>query len=96
MGYDSSIEIKKEEIEEVGQLLKKLGFKLASSKSNRFQLFSYHKYIDDNCKYEERTVFGVSKTKSKYYILGKKLDWVYRILLMYERCISFFIIIINF
>lgn len=71
MGYGSSIEIKKEEIEEVEQLLKNLGFKLALSKPNRFQLFSYNKYIDDNCKYKEGTLFGVSKRKSNYYIWGR-------------------------
>ena len=71
MGYDSSIEIKKEEIEEVEQVLKKIGFELASSKSSRFQLFLYRKYIDENCKYKEGTLFGVSKIKGKYYICGR-------------------------
>ena len=74
MGYDSSIEIKKEEIEEVEQVFKKIGFELTSSKPSRFQFFSYRKYIDENCKYKEGTLFGVSKIKGKYYIWGR--NWI--------------------
>lgn len=33
-----------------------------------FNCFSYRKYIDENCKYKEGTLFGVSKIKGKYYI----------------------------
>jgi len=71
MGFDSSIEINKEEIKEVEDLLVNLGFKKVLDKRNAFQLFSYRKYIDDNFKYKEGTLFGVSTAYKKYYIWGR-------------------------
>ena len=68
MGYDSYIEIQKDEIAEVEQILKKQDLNLLHLNQLTFNCFSYRKYIDENCKYKEGTLFGVSKIKGKYYI----------------------------
>ncbi len=74
MGYDSNIKIKKTEINTVEQLLLNDGFKKFTDSNDKSILSKYHKYIDDQCKYKEGTLFYLLKSKGNYSLCGR--NWI--------------------
>mgnify|MGYP003293598704 CR=1 FL=1 len=70
MGYDSYIKIKKSEFSLVKNFFRKENFVFYNFK-NEFQICSFHKFIDDQCKYKEGVLFSISKSKNGYVIWGR-------------------------
>lgn len=71
MGYDSRIDIVFSEIPYVESLLQKNGFKKIVDRVDRYQLATYRKYIDDQCKFKEGTLFCIYKSKNTYSVCGR-------------------------